>query len=124
MLLVSFLVCSITNIVVVWASQNDRTTVMSIIFLIINITIWFFPIYLIVLTIINYLNFKKEFSTIQNEKELYDKMNNKLIRELVVKNGIKISIFTDKKTDFEKFKQVINHEIKFQRQKIELLNSN
>lgn len=124
MLLISLIICATTNIVVVLASQNDRTTIMSVIFLIINITIWFFPIYLVVLVIINYLNFKKEFLIINDEKDLYFRMSNKLIRELVVKNGIRVSIFTDKKTDLEKFREVVNHELKFQREKIKLLNTN
>jgi hypothetical protein len=50
-------------------------------------------------------------------------MTNKIIRELIVKHGIKINVFWDKKTDFEKFNAVIGQEIKFQRKKIELLKS-
>jgi hypothetical protein len=72
----------------------------------------------------NYFTYKKELSQLENERELFDKMTNQLVRELVLKNGIKISIFIDKKTDSEKFNLVINEELKFQRKKIELLKGN
>jgi hypothetical protein len=66
---------------------------------------------------------KKELVNLGEDKELFDKMTNQLIRELILKNGIKISIFVDKKSDSEKFNLIVNEELKFQRKKIELLKS-
>ncbi len=121
-MVVAFVICGITNLAVILASQGQEG-VLGIILLIIIITIWFFPLYLSVLTIMNYFSLKKELINIGDEKELFDRMTNKIVRELVVKNGIKISLFSDKNTDFPKFNGVIGEEIKFQRKKIELLKS-
>ncbi len=120
---IAFIVCAITNVTVILASAG-QTGAVGIILLVIIISVWFFPLYLSVITIMNYFTYKKELSQLENERELFDKMTNQLVRELVLKNGIKISIFIDKKTDSEKFNLVINEELKFQRKKIELLKGN
>lgn len=120
--IVAFVVCLATNITIIIASQGERSLVMRIILLIIIISVWFFPIYLGVIIILTYLSLKKELKKIVDEKELFGQMKNKLVRELVVKNGIKISIFTDKKTDFKTFNEVMKAELKFQRKNLELLN--
>ncbi|MGL6125082.1 MAG: hypothetical protein ACRC1F_01160 [Metamycoplasmataceae bacterium] len=117
MIFVSLFICAITTLTVLLASRGQEG-VMAIILLIIVISIWFFPIYLIVITLINYSNLKKEIINIGDEKKLLDRMTNQLIRELVVKNGIKVSILIDKKSDFEKFNKVIDEELRFQRKKM------
>ncbi len=122
-LIVGFVVCAITNLTVILASQGQEGVV-GIILLIIIISIWFFPLYLSVITIMNYFNLKKELLEIGPDQELLDKMTHQLIRELILKNGVKISIFVDKKSDSAKFNEIVNEEIKFQRKKIELLKSN
>ena len=122
-LIVGFVVCAITNLTVILASQGQEGVV-GIVLLIIIISIWFFPLYLSVITIINYFNLKKELLEIGPDQELLDKMTHQLIRELILKNGVKISIFVDKKSDSAKFNEIVNEEIKFQRKKIELLKSN
>ncbi len=119
---VAFIICAITNLTVILASQG-QTGVLGIMLFIIIISIWFFPLYLSVITIINYFHLKKELVNLGEDKELFDKMTNQLIRELILKNGIKISIFVDKKSDSEKFNLIVNEELKFQRKKIELLKS-
>ena len=121
-LVVAFIVCGITNLTLILASQGQQGA-LGIILLVIIVSIWFFPLYLIVITIMNYVDLKKELVNIGDEQELFDRMTNKIIRELIVKHGIKINVFWDKKTDFEKFNAVIGQEIKFQRKKIELLKS-
>ncbi|MGL5205395.1 MAG: hypothetical protein ACRC7B_00575 [Metamycoplasmataceae bacterium] len=123
MICVSLIVCAITTITI-WLSSRTDTGVLAILFLVVMIAIWFFPLYLIIVTIMTYLTLQKELKNIGEEKELFDRMTNELIRELVVKNGVKVSIIIEKKSDLEKFYQVIDAELKFQRKKIELLNSN
>lgn len=123
-LVVSFCVCVATNFTIILASRGERDKVTGIILLIVIIGVWFFPIYLSVVSLITYFSYKKLLLQIGDEKALFNKMTNKIIRELVVKNGIKVSIFTDKKTDFDHFNSVINDELKFQRKKIELLKGN
>ncbi|MGL4252099.1 MAG: hypothetical protein ACRDCJ_00255 [Metamycoplasmataceae bacterium] len=123
MICVSLVVCAITTITVWLASRTD-TGVLAILFLVVMIAIWFFPLYLIIVTAMTYLKLKKEMKNIGDEKELFDRMTNELIRELVVRNGIRVSVLIEKKSDLEKFNQVIDAELKFQRKKIELLNSN
>lgn len=122
-LVVALVVCAITNLTVILASKG-QTGVLGIMLLIIIIVIWFFPIYLIIITTINYFTLQKALKNIGSEKELFERMTNQLIRELVVKNGIKISVFLEKKSDYEKFSQIIDEELKFQRRKIELLKGN
>ncbi len=122
-LIVGFVVCAITNLTVILASQGQEGIV-GVILLIIIISIWFFPLYLSVITIMNYFNLKKELLEIGHDQELLDKMTHQLVRELILKNGVKISIFVDKKSDSSKFNEIINEEIKFQRKKIELFKSN
>lgn len=123
MLFVALVVCAITTVTVLLASRGQEG-VLEIILLIIVISIWFFPMYLIILVLIGHSSLKKEIKNIGNEKSLLDRMTNELVRELVVKNGIKISIFMEKKSDLEKFNKIIDAELKFQRKKIELLNTN
>ncbi|MGL5205276.1 MAG: hypothetical protein ACRC63_03425 [Metamycoplasmataceae bacterium] len=123
MICVALIVCAITTITLLLTLRTENG-VLGILLLIVVIAIWFFPLYLIIVTTITYLTLQKEMKNIGEEKELFDRMTNELIRELVVRNGVKVSVLIEKKTDLEKFNKVIDEELKFQRKKIELLNSN
>ncbi|MGL5617523.1 MAG: hypothetical protein ACRCWU_00495 [Metamycoplasmataceae bacterium] len=123
MFFTSLIICAITTITI-WLASRTNSGVLAILFLVVNIAIWFFPLYIIIVTIMTYFTLQKDMKDIGNERELFDRMTNELIRELIVRNGVKVSILIEKKSDLEKFNQVINAELRFQRKKIELLNSN
>ncbi len=124
MVIILYFVCTLTTIAVWLATTEPQKSVMWIILLVTIIVIWFFPLYLCIITFLTFLSFKKERNKISKEKELFDKVTNKIVREMVVKQGIKVNIFSDKKTDFKKFNNAINEEIKFQRKNIEILKEN
>ncbi|MGL5308658.1 MAG: hypothetical protein ACRC9F_01270 [Metamycoplasmataceae bacterium] len=123
MICVALIVCVITTITLLLTLRTENGA-LGILLLIVVIAIWFFPLYLIIVTTMTYLTLQKEVKNIGEEKELFDRMTNELIRELVVRNGVKVSVLIEKKSDLEKFNKVIDEELKFQRKKIELLNSN